>query len=121
MTSIVMQHSLEIVGTAVVFVELAVVDHAAGVDNDVWETVDVDLTFVVLVADNAACNDADMGAGAVLECAVDDTVAPVVLGYTVVDTVLGAHVFCTLGDIAVGFDCTVDCCYGVGTAFAVAC
>lgn len=111
-----MQHSLEVVGTAVVF-DFAVVYHAAGVDAVVWETVDAELVCAVLVADTAACSDVEVDAGVVLECTVD-TVALVVLDCTV-DIVLDAPVCCTLGDIGVVSDCTVCCC-GVGTAFAVA-
>lgn len=98
-----MQHSLEVVGTAVF--DFAVVYHAAGVDAVVWETVDAELVCAVPVADTVACSDVEVDAGVVLECTVD--------------TVLDAPVRCTLCDIGVVSDCSVCCC-GVGTAFAVA-
>lgn len=108
--STVVQHYVEVVYTAAVFV-----DHAA-----VWETVDAELVCAVPVADSVACRD-NVGALAVLGCNVG-ILPPVVLDCSVVETVLGAPVCCTLGDIAVVFGCTVeDCHFGVGSAFAVAC
>lgn len=117
MTNTVVQHSVEVVGTAAVSVDFAAVDHSAGLDV-VWETLDAELVCIVPVADTVACS--DVGVGVVLQCTVVDIVAPVVLDCTVVDIVLGAPVCCTLGDIADVFGCTVDCHCGAGPAFAVA-
>lgn len=90
MTSIVVQHSVEVVGTAVFFVDFAVVDHVAGLDAVVWETADAGLVCAVFVADTVACNEVDVGADVVLEC-------------TAVYTAQGAPVCCTLGNAAVVF------------------
>lgn len=111
MTSTVVQRSVEVVGSAAVFV-----DHAAGLDV-AWETLDAELVCAAAVADIVACSGGD---GVVLRCTVDDIVAPVVLDGTVVDIVWAAPVCCTLGNTAV-FGCTVDCHCGAGPALGVAC
>lgn len=52
MTSTVVQHSVEVVGTSVAFVD---VDHAAGLDAAGRETEDVGLVCAVPVADAVVC------------------------------------------------------------------
>lgn len=110
MTSVVVQHSAEVVDTAVV--------HTAGLDYVVWEAVNAEILWSELVADCVVCGHVDVGAGVVHGCIV---VAPIVLD-CIVDIVLGVAACCTLGGTAFVFGCTVDDCQcGVETAFDVAC
>lgn len=88
-TSIVVQHSVEVVGPAVFFVDFAAVDHAAELHAVVWESVAA-AVCAVFVADTVACSAVDVRAAVALEC-------------TAVYTAQGAPARCTVGDTAVVF------------------